>query len=106
MAGQRGSWRRARNRKQTARDKRSQDHSRWLLFPPTVDHSYQRAPTTKTDAGTPGAASYRLRVKSFQAPTGVTGADSWSYDATNKVVVVDKQGTTFSIVIAGLEGYP
>jgi alpha-glucosidase (family GH31 glycosyl hydrolase) len=52
------------------------------------------------------AASYRLRIKSFQAPTGVTGADTWSYDATNKVVVVDKQGTTFSIVIAGLGGYP
>ena len=52
------------------------------------------------------AASYRLRVKSFQAPTGVAGADSWSYDATNKVVVVDKQGTTFSITIAGLDGYP
>jgi alpha-D-xyloside xylohydrolase len=52
------------------------------------------------------AASYRLRVKSLQAPTGVTGADTWSYDTTNKVVVVDKQGTTFSVVIGGLKGYP
>ena len=60
---------------------------------------------TVTVTGTT-TASYRLRVKSFQAPTAVTGADTWSYDATNKVVVVDKQGTTFSIVIAGLEGYP
>jgi alpha-D-xyloside xylohydrolase len=51
------------------------------------------------------AASYRLRVKSLQAPTGVTGADAWSYDAANKVVVVDKQGTTFSVVINGLKGY-
>ena len=60
---------------------------------------------TVTVTGT-AATSYRLRVKSFQAPTGVTGADTWSYDATNKVVVVDKQGTTFSIVVAGLVGYP
>ena len=58
---------------------------------------------TVTGAAT---ASYRLRVKSFQAPTGVTGADTWSYDATNKVVVVDKQGAAFSIVIGGLDGYP
>ena len=52
------------------------------------------------------AVSYRLRVKSFQAPTGVTGADTWSYDATNKILIIDKQGTTFSIAISGLEGYP
>jgi alpha-glucosidase (family GH31 glycosyl hydrolase) len=52
------------------------------------------------------AVSYRLRVKSLQAPTGVTGADTWSYDATNKVVVVDKQGAAFSVVIGGLKGYP
>ncbi|HZL17532.1 MAG TPA: TIM-barrel domain-containing protein, partial [Polyangia bacterium] len=52
------------------------------------------------------ATAYRLRVKSMQAPTGVTGADTWSYDATNKVVVVDKQGATFTIVVAGLKGYP
>jgi Glycosyl hydrolases family 31 len=52
------------------------------------------------------AASYRLRVKSFQAPTSVAGADTWSYDATNKVIVVDKQGATFALTIAGLKGYP
>jgi alpha-glucosidase (family GH31 glycosyl hydrolase) len=52
------------------------------------------------------AASYRLRVKSLQAPTGVTGADAWSYDAVNKVVVVDKQGSTFTVVVNGLQGYP
>lgn len=51
-------------------------------------------------------AAYRLRVKSMQAPTGVTGADTWSYDATNKVVVIDKQGAAFTITIAGLKGYP
>jgi alpha-glucosidase (family GH31 glycosyl hydrolase) len=51
-------------------------------------------------------ASYRLRVKSLQAPTGVTGADNWAYDSVNKVAVVDKQGSTFSIVIDGLKGYP
>ena len=55
-----------------------------------------------------GASSvaYRLRVKSLQAPTGVTGADSWSYDANAKVVIADKTGSTFSIMIAGLKGYP
>ncbi len=51
------------------------------------------------------ATAYRLRVKSMQAPTGVTGADAWSYDATSKVVVVDKQGAAFTIVVAGLKGY-
>ncbi len=52
------------------------------------------------------AAPYRLRVKSLQAPTNVTGADTWSYDAASKMVVADKQGATFTIVIAGLKGYP
>ncbi len=52
------------------------------------------------------AAPYRLRVKSLQAPTTVTGADTWSYDAASKMVVADKQGATFTIVIAGLKGYP
>ena len=52
------------------------------------------------------AAAYRLRVKSMQAPTGVTGADAWSYDATNKVVVIDKQGAAFTITVVGLKGYP
>jgi alpha-glucosidase (family GH31 glycosyl hydrolase) len=51
-------------------------------------------------------ASYRLRVKSFQAPTSVTGADAWSYDAVHKVVVADKQGTTFTVVVGGLKAYP
>jgi alpha-glucosidase (family GH31 glycosyl hydrolase) len=51
-------------------------------------------------------APYRLRVKSLQAPTDVTGADTWSYDAASKMVVADKQGATFTIVIAGLKGYP
>ncbi len=51
-------------------------------------------------------ASYRLRVKSLQAPTAVTGADSWSYDAASKTVVADKQGSTFTVVVGGLKGYP
>ena len=50
-------------------------------------------------------AAYRLRVKSLQAPTAVTGADTWSYDATAKVVVADKQGAAFTLAIAGLGGY-
>jgi alpha-glucosidase (family GH31 glycosyl hydrolase) len=52
------------------------------------------------------AAAYRLRVKSLQAPTGVTGADAWSYDAVHKIVVADKQGTGFTVVVNGLKGYP
>jgi alpha-glucosidase (family GH31 glycosyl hydrolase) len=51
-------------------------------------------------------ASYRLRIKSFQAPTTVTGADAWSYDAASKTIVADKQGSTFTIVVGGLKGYP
>jgi alpha-glucosidase (family GH31 glycosyl hydrolase) len=52
------------------------------------------------------SVAYRLRVKSLRAPTGVTGADNWSYDAATKVVIADKVGSTFSIAIAGLTGYP
>jgi alpha-D-xyloside xylohydrolase len=60
-----------------------------------------------TIAVTGGAvASYRLRVKSFQAPTAVTGADAWSYDAVSKTVVADKLGSTFAVVVGGLKGYP
>jgi alpha-glucosidase (family GH31 glycosyl hydrolase) len=60
---------------------------------------------TVTVTGT-AAAPYRLRVKSLQAPTSVTGADSWSYDAAGKVAIIDKQGATFTVVISGLKGYP
>jgi alpha-glucosidase (family GH31 glycosyl hydrolase) len=60
---------------------------------------------TVTVIGT-AAAPYRLRVKSLQAPTSVTGADSWSYDAAGKVAIIDKQGATFTVVISGLKGYP
>jgi alpha-D-xyloside xylohydrolase len=52
------------------------------------------------------SASYRLRIKSLAAPTGVTGADTWSYDAVHKVVVADKQGASFTVVVAGLGAYP
>jgi alpha-glucosidase (family GH31 glycosyl hydrolase) len=52
------------------------------------------------------SASYRLRVKSLQAPTGVTGADTWSYDAVKKVIVIDKQVATFTVAVSGLKGYP
>ena len=60
---------------------------------------------TVTVTGT-AAAPYRLRVKSLQAPTSVAGADSRRYDTAGKVVVIDKQGATFTVVIAGLKGYP
>jgi alpha-glucosidase (family GH31 glycosyl hydrolase) len=52
------------------------------------------------------STSYRLRVKSLQPPTSVTGADAWSYDTVNKVIIADKQGAAFSLMIAGLKGYP
>jgi hypothetical protein len=52
------------------------------------------------------SASYRLRVKSLQPPTSVTGADAWSYDTVDKVIIADKQGAAFSLMIAGLKGYP
>jgi alpha-glucosidase (family GH31 glycosyl hydrolase) len=47
-------------------------------------------------------ASYRLRIKSLTAPTAVTGADTWSYDSTAKVVIADKQGATFTVTLSGL----
>jgi hypothetical protein len=50
------------------------------------------------------SVAYRLRVKSFQAPTSVTGADTWSYDATHQMSTVDKQGAAFGVTIAGLNG--
>jgi alpha-glucosidase (family GH31 glycosyl hydrolase) len=59
---------------------------------------------TVTVAGS-ASASYRLRVKSMQAPTNVAGADTWSYDVSKKVIVVEKQGASFSVVINGLKGY-
>jgi alpha-glucosidase (family GH31 glycosyl hydrolase) len=52
------------------------------------------------------AASYRFRVKSMQAPSSVTGADSWSYDAKSQVVIADKSGARFALAIAGLKAYP
>jgi hypothetical protein len=33
------------------------------------------------------------------------GATGWSYDATNKYVIIDKTGTDFTITISGLKGY-
>lgn len=54
-----------------------------------------------------GAAtnSYQFRVKSFSAPTSVTGADSWAYNSTNQQLVINKQGTSFAFNIQGLNGY-
>ena len=43
----------------------------------------------------------------MQARTDVSGADEWSYDATNKVVVIDKQGAAFTMItVVGLKGSP
>jgi alpha-glucosidase (family GH31 glycosyl hydrolase) len=52
------------------------------------------------------AAPYRLRIKSLRAPTDVAGADAWSYEAATKTLIADKQGSTFTLTIAGLQGYP
>ena len=68
-----------------------------------IDVDAASGAVTVTGAAT---ASYRLRIKSLQAPAGVTGADTWSYDPVSKFVVADKQGTTFSVLINGLQGYP
>ena len=50
-------------------------------------------------------APWRFRVKSFSAPAGVEGADSWRYDKAAEYLVIDKQGASFTIRIQGLKGY-
>lgn len=54
-----------------------------------------------------GAAprDYIFRVKSFSAPSAVTGATKWSYDAPTKTVIVYATGSEFSVTINGLAGY-
>jgi hypothetical protein len=51
------------------------------------------------------AASYRLRVKSFTQPTSVSGADSWRYDTSAKTIIIDKQGSSFTITVNNMTGY-
>jgi hypothetical protein len=63
------------------------------------------APSATITANGSVATAYRLRVKSVQAPTGVTGGGAWSYDVTSKLVVVAKQGAAFTIVVAELRSY-
>jgi uncharacterized repeat protein (TIGR02543 family) len=54
----------------------------------------------------PTAVNYRFRVKSFSAPIGVTGATSYSYDATSKVLTIDETAAaSFTITISNLLGY-
>ncbi len=54
----------------------------------------------------PTAVNYRLRVKSFLAPTGVTNATSYSYDSTHKVIIIDKTASaSFTLKISNFEGY-
>lgn len=53
----------------------------------------------------PASRDWLLRVKSFAAPVSVTGADSWSYDAANEVVIVEKTGASFTVTIDGLDAY-
>jgi len=49
--------------------------------------------------------SYILRIKSFAAPTAVSGADSWSYDQARKFIIAQKSQSAFTIAITGLKGY-
>jgi alpha-glucosidase (family GH31 glycosyl hydrolase) len=53
----------------------------------------------------PASRAYLLRVKSFARPTSVANADSWSYDAAGKRVIIAKTGASFIITINGLAGY-
>jgi len=70
-----------------------------------VTLTMNEAAGTVTVSG-PTAVDYRLRIKAFAAPTNVTGATSYSYDATNMVLVVDKaSAASFTITISGLAGY-
>ena len=86
--------------------------SSFLFHRPTGEGTAYTDVTVAVDAnagtvqinGAAGAA-YRLRIKSLKAPTAVTGADSWSYDAAAKVVIADKQSATFTVAVTGLEGY-
>ena len=50
-------------------------------------------------------ADYRFRIKSFSKPYSVSGVDSWHYDAANQYLIADKTGNTFTLAIAGLQGY-
>ena len=85
-----------------------------LVFHRSLGDGTAYSDVTIDASGTDGTVSvagsssvaYRLRVKSLRAPTTVTGADSWSYDAAAKVVIADKVGTSVSIVISGLGAYP
>jgi hypothetical protein len=70
-----------------------------------VTVTVNEAAGTVTVSG-PTAVDYRLRIKAFAAPAAVLGATSYSYDATNKVLVVDKtSAASFTITISGLTGY-
>jgi len=51
------------------------------------------------------SAPWRFRIKSFSAPTQVEGADKWHYDKAAKYIVIDKQGSSFTLHIQGLKGY-
>lgn len=66
--------------------------------------------TVNEEAGTLAVSgstkvSYRFRIKCFSPPSNVSGADAWTYDAVNQVVIVDKQGAAFSVNIQGLQAY-
>jgi len=49
--------------------------------------------------------SYRFRIKSFNKPQSVKGAGSWTYDQTDKCIIIDKQGAGFSLHVQGLKAY-
>lgn len=51
------------------------------------------------------SAAYRLRVKAFAAPCGVTGVETWRYDAARRVIVADVRGSQLRIRVDGLVAY-
>jgi len=51
------------------------------------------------------SVSYRFRIKSFSKPESIKGAASWSYDQANQCIIIDKEGSGFSVQIDGLKAY-
>jgi len=63
----------------------------------------EQSGTLTVDGGK--SISYRFRIKSFGKPERIKGTDSWSYDQANQYVIIDKEGSGFTVQIEGLKGY-
>jgi len=51
------------------------------------------------------SVSYRFRIKSFSKPERISGARSWSYDQGGQCIIIDIEGSGFSLQIEGLKAY-